>query len=111
LRFFFFGFLGFTGAVGVRVEDGEMPPVLAPWPELLELFGPVPPDCDELDCVLAPSLPLPLPPDGAAVPPFEAHAAADPQAMAIARTATASVRRTRMHPCMGLGIGPLPATV
>jgi hypothetical protein len=43
LRFFFFGFFAFTGALGVRVEDGEMPPVCA-FEEPLELFGPVPPD-------------------------------------------------------------------
>src|SRR3954468_17354917 len=59
--FFFFGCCGWTGAVGVRVADGETPPVLL-WPRAEEgSFGLVPPEWVE---------PALLP--GGAVPPLEA---------------------------------------
>src|SRR3954468_19591964 len=87
LRFFFFGFFGFTGALGVRTADGEMPPVCAPLLEPAGL-GAMPPDwLDEVD---DPALPL-----GTEVPPVVAQALADPHASAMASTAAASVMRTR----------------
>jgi hypothetical protein len=90
LRFFFFGFLGFTGALGVRTEDGEMPPVWAPWVEPAGLDGATPPEWVEvLDEVDEPPLP-----DGTEVPPVVAHALAEPHAIARASTAMASTRRT-----------------
>jgi hypothetical protein len=103
LRFFFFGFFGFTGALGVRTAEGEMPPVVLPWLATPGLLGPIPPD--ELAEVVWLEEPL-LVPEGAVVPPVAADAPAAPNASAMVMTAAASVRRTLMHPCMLQGIGP-----
>jgi hypothetical protein len=98
LRFFFFGFFGLTGALGVRTVDGEMPPVVEV-EATPGLFGPMPPDTPPLVVV------LPLPTDGAVVPPVDADAPAAPHASAISTTSAASTARSEFPPCMGLGIG------
>src|SRR3954470_15120190 len=83
LRFFFFGFLGLTGALGGRTVEGEMPPVCA-----LEvtpgLFGPMPPASVVL---------VPEPPDGAVVPPVAAEALAVPHTSTTTRARTPSSAR------------------
>jgi hypothetical protein len=98
--FFFFGFLGLTGACGGRTDEGEMPPVAEPPPVPLVGFlvpelGATPPD-DPPDV-----------PPGAVVPPVVAAALdAAPHASASASSAAASVERSEFTPCMGHGIGP-----
>jgi hypothetical protein len=102
------GFFGFTGACGVRTAVGETPPVVEPLD--VGLFvpdeGETPPAPDE-------EVPLEVPleaPLGAVVPPVAAAAEdTEPHARASASTATASIERKEMHPCMGHGIGPAVA--
>src|SRR5690349_14068124 len=74
LRFFFFAFLGFTGACGGRTDEGEMPP-----DGPLEVFasGVVPPLCPTG---------AETPPDGGETPPVAAEALAVPLASATRST-------------------------
>jgi hypothetical protein len=71
--------------------------------DLLPDLGAVPPE-EPL-----PEEPLPDVPEGAVVPPVAADAVVDAQASASISSATASVRRNGLIPCMGTGIGPLAA--
>ena len=83
--FFFFGDFGFTGALGGRTVDGEMPPVECDVPVGVLVPGATPPEVDELVD----------PPDGALVPPVAAEAVVVPHARATSSAAMASVERMR----------------
>lgn len=91
--FFFFGVFGFTGALGGRTVDGEMPPVA--WLVAVGVLvpGAMPPEVDE---VVDPA-------EGALTPPVvAAEAVLAPHERARRSTAAASVERMRLAPCMGL---------
>ena len=99
MRFFFFflGVFGFTGALGGRTVDGEMPPVECDVP--VGVFvpevepGEMPPEVDGFVD----------PPDGALTPPVvAAEAVLAPHARANTSAPVASVERMRLAPCMGL---------